>query len=381
MDELLGIRHMSTGREGTGERKWLAIVGPEGIRDLIEIEAEDENACLVAGHVVLERGGEKPALWAYPFSRDELAITGEPFFLWPGTSPVASRDGDLFYLSEGSEGMRQLAWLDEDGELELFDQPRATNAWAQGVSPDGSRVAFADGKEIWVHDVEQERSVMVATVEERIASLHYLPGYRILVVAMGKALLLPDGPGEAVEWDVPGMVMSVSLDGSRALVSDMAERRLLLQPLRDAMPAGEPEVLREGVRGFSSMSPDGRWYLFSSDHSGAEQYYLSRYPDTGEVWTLGIGGTVFVMFGPRGDEILVAALTGRRTLSAMSFTPDPEPRFGALETRFDLGELNVNSIFFPFDPTTGRFVVNKWSAPSDTRIVLVQNWRGPDAER
>jgi serine/threonine-protein kinase len=379
-DRLLGIRHLNpVPSKLQAEQKWISIFGPDGERNLVEVELATENPCLVGGHIVVEVVGETSSLWAYPFSLDELAITGEPFFLWPGRDPRASHDGDLFYVHEDSPRRAQLAWLDRDGGLEPVDEIR-TSVESPKFSPDGRRVAFlsSSSKEVWVYDVVKEKAALVAKLDDRAVFVHWLPDDRILVATAVGHLLLPNGPGDPVEWDVPGMVTWVAEDGSRALVSDFQTGQIAMQRLRDGMPDGELEVLQEKSSIFASMTRDGRWYLFASEQAGVKQYYVSRYPNTGEVWPTGVGTDSILSFG-RDDEIVIFTWRGEM-LEVMSFTPGPDPEFGPREPLRELEGLGM-SLIPSYDPNRERYVVTKSIPPTDSRIVLVQDWRGPDEDR
>ena len=114
-DLLLGSRHWQQTVDGVRENSyWVSIISPDGHQDLMEQDYSDGTFCLVGDHIVMERGTEeKRALWAFPFSHSTRELTGGPFFLWPGRSPLASRDGDLVYAS-GAPRKSQLAWLDRE---------------------------------------------------------------------------------------------------------------------------------------------------------------------------------------------------------------------------------------------------------------------------
>jgi hypothetical protein len=122
------------------------------------------------------------------------------------------------------------------------------------------------------------------------------------------------------------------------------------------------------------MTRDGRWYLFASEQAGVKQYYVSRYPNTGEVWPTGVGTDSILSFG-RDDEIVIFAWRGEM-LEVMSFTPE----FGPREPLRELEGLGM-SLIPSYDPNRERYVVTKSIPPTDSRIVLVQDWRGPDEDR
>ena len=372
-DLLMGIRHDLTVTEGMG--KWLRIQGPETAQDVLDLELEDERFALVGGHLVLQRDDRgSPTLFAIPFSVDELRVTGEPVRLWPGSHPRTNRRGDLLYRETAAEGRVQLAWLDRDGGLEPVGAVGRDIEMAF-LSDDERRAVYMDGPQVWVLDLQRGVPSLVYTLDTNGFMPQFLPSGRVIVhVGMTGISLLPRGPGKPTPWSVRGVPMWIAPDGSRALIFDFEEYELREVDLADDMPVGPPRTVRR-LEAPASISPDGEWLIYSSDHSGEDQNYVARIDDEDQLWPLGYGRGSRAQFGFGGREILFDSEDGTK-LMRMSFTPGPEPRFGDPVEIIDSEEAGLTRRMMGW-PGDERLLVPVRLDPTETTLVLVENWSGP----
>ena len=115
------------------------------------------------GHLVYINKG---TLFAEPFDPEKLEVRGAPS---PVLEDVAynpkagsaqfdfSRNGTLLYRSGGAsqEDLVTVQWLDASGKTQpllakpgIYERPR--------LSPDGQRLAFGDGSDIWVYEARRD---------------------------------------------------------------------------------------------------------------------------------------------------------------------------------------------------------------------------------
>ena len=99
------------------------------------------------GHLLYQRVRSNVGIWAAPFSIDEMKLTGEPFLVTSnGVQCSVSGDGTLVFRQGGGSEMRQLMWVDRQGNvLERIGQPQVELA-NPALAPDQNRIAISVGR-------------------------------------------------------------------------------------------------------------------------------------------------------------------------------------------------------------------------------------------
>ena len=74
-----------------------------------------------------------------------------------------------------------------------------------------------------------------------------------------------------------------------------------------------PEILlgSEHEERNPSLSPDGRWFTYSSSEPGQYEVFVRRLPITDERWAISNGGGLQAMWSRDGKEIFYVGLDGR----------------------------------------------------------------------
>ena len=259
-----------------------------------------------SGHIV---SGRANTLWAAPFDLERLAITGPSVpvveNVWtvndrPGVAGFnVANDGTLIYRPAPPIGERTLTWVDRKGKADPLPFPPQAFDFPS-ISPDGRRIAVqvSDGprNNILVYDL----GTGVPRTEKRDGAesrpLWTPDGKRLTYAARQK-------DEQHIFWQVlDGSTAAESLIASRNDVwpgawtpdaaglvfvesppTEISDIKLLRpsNPSRVEVVVGNPTEDR-----WPSLSPDGRWILFSSmdrvafscscDRSRAARRFRSR---------------------------------------------------------------------------------------------------------
>jgi len=338
---------------------------------------------LSSGHLVFSR---EATLWAAPFDVKRLDLTGEPvavledvgFHLATAHFSVGGPKGSLAYARQ-SDFKTELRWinrkgghleavgvidglirtfgLDRDDRLLAYESPTSTgNLWIydteRGVttqllrvgadpnwSPDGSRVAFAEG---------------------------YFGRISAIPSDGGAPVVLFERPEDMVwldDWSMVGDRLAVHVQGppnQGVVVSANGRSEPIIFDEADELDQIE-------------FSPDGRWIAYHADHGTGLEAYVMPFPPTGERIQVSSGGGVQARWRHDGKELFYLSLDG--TLMAVSvdttdgFYPGkPTPLFQtglAVDGQVEQYAVASDGI---------RFLVPTPVGPSVASLVLVQNW-------
>jgi serine/threonine-protein kinase len=357
---------------------------------------------IVGGHPVLV--GERTltytsdgTLYAVSFDLGALKAGGDPRALAQGISTnsngnsrvaVAPRNGTVVFFGGSGRDEHELALLDRAGraravvsELRAYRAPR--------FSPDGQRIAVGiSGRagsfsgDIWIATLATGGLLRVTTdtisyhPEWEADGRHLLmikrqlpkPGaaYRVVADGTGPATLLI-ARSRSIYEAVP------TADG-RAVVfredADIGNRDIYLVA-RDSGAAPVPLVAtRFDERGIA-LAPDGKWFAYTSNESGASEVYIRRLTPESPRWPVSHGGGTEPrwsksgeLFFRRADSVYVS----RVVLGADPKIAPPVALFGA---RFD---ATAYEPLWDVSPDGSRFVVTRAKPGSEeAQLTLLVN--------
>jgi eukaryotic-like serine/threonine-protein kinase len=233
----------------------------------------------------------------------------------------ASQTGVLLYRSFNPDS--QLVWLDRSGKrLSTVGAPVRYGVFE--LSPDGKQIAFeridADARHgnLWLLDlVRGSTSRLTATAGSDYTPVWSPDGRRILFASARSAL--PDlyeigvggGPSERLVLHGEGdkTVFDWSPDGKFVLygaVYPATGDDLFILPLSgDRTP--RPLVQTRFTETQAEISPDARWFAYSSDASGRAEVYVQSFADASKRLQVSTAGGVRPRWRGDGRELFFVA--------------------------------------------------------------------------
>ncbi len=123
------------------------------------------------------------------------------------------------------------------------------------------------------------------------------------------------------------------------------------------------------------ISPDGRLMAYTSNESGKQEVYVTRFPERGGKWPVSTKGGSFSVWRRDGRELFYRASDG--TIMAVAVAPAsdfapgvPIPLF---QPQAALGALGFGT-FYDVAPD-GRFLINIFVERTSPPATVVLNWR------
>ena len=248
-------------------------------------------------------------LVAQRFDLGRLALSGEPHPVLQNLLPLNSGRFAFSITPSGTIASLPLPMWNPVTELTWFDRlGRATGSVGQparfsgvSIAPDGKRVAVTrhdeQGSDIWV--VELTRGSVTpltsnASVESR-RPVWSPDGRRVAFTASPREdsagnvfAIAADGSGTIApiaEGALNLVGLDWSPDGSRFLYQVLTGNQKIKAGLwMVTMPGSSPAVpyRDDGWQYFqATLSPDGRWVAYTSNHSGRAEIYIERFPSPG----------------------------------------------------------------------------------------------------
>jgi Tol biopolymer transport system component len=330
--------------------KWMSL-GSGTATTLITTESQGDY---MAGHLVFYRDG---ILLAQPFDAVAGRLHGEPFPVAENVGAEGSRlasfsaasTGTLVYSSGGRVGTR-LTWTDRSGNvLETVGEQASYTSVA--LSPDERRAAVALttgpplNRDIWL--IELRRGVMTRLTFQsgEDTSPAWSPdGTQLVFQSMrpgaGSLRSVRVG-GTAVDEPLIEQAAGVyspsdwSSDGRHILYSH-AERTLGAPDLWALPTSGDRKPIRltetPYAEAFPVLSPDGRWFAYTSDEARDNQVYVQPFPPTGRKYLVSRDGGSQPLWRRDGRELYF--LTQDATLYSVTVATVPEFEAGIPQRLF-----------------------------------------------
>jgi serine/threonine-protein kinase len=214
-----------------------------------------------------------------------------------------------------------LVWVDRQGREAPIKAPPRAYTYPR-LSPDGARVAFNDGMDIWIWDVARETLTRFTFDPGMNQYPVWTPDGRRLLFRSGRSgppnlfSQAADGTGaverltESPNEQAP---YSVSPDGNRLVFREDVRatgqdlKVLTLQGDRRA----EPLVQTAFNERNAEISPDGRWLAYQSNESGQEEIYVRPFPDANSGrWQISTSGGRVPLWARSGKELFYVAPDG-----------------------------------------------------------------------
>jgi len=360
-------------------------------RQLLHVEGTRlmEPVYSATGHILFRREGDRPGLWAVPFSLSKLHVTGDPFLVAPdaGTPTLASNQ-TLAFVDHVEISRFQLAWFGAPGKmLEAVGSPELV-FYDPKISPDGRLIAVATRRTgklgIWILDILRGTLSPISSGSGAMRFPVWSPEGRSLIyvstgaVKIGEQQLVRARSDSSEEEEVlaEGTDPAYSPDGKSLFyaVGDKTKGfQLRLMQLEGDRRART--LYYSNARLSNPVpSPDGLYFAFVSAESGRDEIYIkpvsgnegktqvSNNVGTAPHWSKA-GNRLFYVEGAAIVEVGIRnhpALTLSAPHKLLSISSDLKVDYG-----YDITADGQRFLF------VGRSDANQ-SAP--VNLTVVQNW-------
>lgn len=329
------------------------------------------------------------ALMAQEFDEKAESVRGTPFLLVDGIGRVAnppirpsvgtSLNGVLAYQSGGEAEAFRLGWYDRAGKL-IQEFPPEAGGIDPELSPDGRFAAIrkqsGTGSDIWLVDLARGSSTRFTFGSE--GNVYAVPvwspdGQRVAYVRAGGGISAKDANGTGAEQELlkaAGAPGSWSPDGRQILYRDAS--RLFLLPLGGKAPV--PVGPSSGVSvPRAAISPDGKYFAFTSTESGRDEVYVQAMPPATGRWQISISGGEGPRWRKDGKELFFLSLDLK--MMAVDIQTGPSVTAGVPHTLFQTEVPGVSGRFYDVSSDGRKFLIASASNnTADAPITVVLNW-------
>lgn len=303
-----------------------------------------------------------------------------------------SESGNLIFLPGAGENSLSLALVDMNGKI---DPLKTNNAYYQNprFSPDGSKIALTIGKvpendgDIWIYDLK-ENSLSRFTFGEGNYSPFWSEDGKYIYYASGmsgsEGILRRPADGSAS----PQMIYpEKNLTYPQAITDD--SKNLILNTFSGAT---QGDILRLSLVDYKmdtlmstrynevngEVSPDGKWFLYSSNETGDLVVYLKSYPDLKGKWQVSNGNGLDPIWSPKGNEIYY--INPQNKLVSVSITTKPSIIIGNPKVLFDASSIFLQDALgddYDISPDGKKFifVIRNTKQEVNNRINIIMNWK------
>jgi TolB protein len=216
-----------------------------------------------------------------------------------------------------------MVWVDRDGNEELAG---LVESGYLRLSPDGTRVAFTSGGEVWMFDLARRIPSPVTDMGGVTFILWHPDGERVVFTSAISGtwelfITSADGTGTTEQLPVEGAIAfspeGWTADGRLVLsYQTLDSDGFHIGILSSEDGAIEPFLATPDSEDSLAVSPDGRWIAYESDRDGQYEVYVEKFPERGSrqaisapgggrdpIWSL--DGTE--LFYRRYDDAMMAA--------------------------------------------------------------------------
>jgi serine/threonine-protein kinase len=340
------------------------------------------------GHILYVDGvGGSVAIWALPFSLDNLAPAGKAFPVASGSSPKVSLAGTLVYSDVPSDQL-ELVWYDRSAKLLSAIGPQQVYQ-SPAISPDGRRIAVVvreGGPDLWIYDADLKSMNRLTSESAASRLLAWSPSGAEITYSRfrensydlysrpstgtgeGRVLVQSPVPEGALAWSTDGRFVvyeSIAVETGRDL--------LYREKTADGTLGDEQVFLRTRFQeGAPAFSPDARFLAYVSNESGQNEVYVRGFPDRAGGWRVSPNGGVAPRWPRKAKELFY--VEGRQLMAVAAVT---EPTFSSGTPASILTKRNLGVFTPQYDvsPDGQRILVTERLVDEKPLAIhVVHNW-------
>ena len=382
---------------GAGYESIVLLVPGEEPRTLLEVGGNVfDLRWSPQGYLLYRRTDDAAGVWAVRFSREDLAVVGEPFLVSEDAAAVSvTAGGEMAYVKSPGSTDSQLAWVGRDGKIQELLGPPGDYHEYPTLSPSESQIACmvrdGDSRNLWLVDTERGSRGRFTTGPERHAWGSWDPTgreiwyYREQMTDPMIFVRPASGAGEPREI-TPGWVPHVTHDGNWLVFSrpkGPSGFDLDICILDLTTESAEPVVMIDSpaVEILAVPSPTDPLLAYTTNANGKHEVYLTTYPVMRGNWLVSTTSGFWPKWRADGRELYMTKGDSILAVGVDPEGPGGSPRLSRPEFLFRRPSPPPPSGFFPhgFDVTGDgqRFVMHVLEEVEEREppsIVVVENW-------
>jgi eukaryotic-like serine/threonine-protein kinase len=330
----LWISHLTNNQHSIDtieNRKRVVLVGP--LPYVIRHAAYSRS-----GHLVYQRVGSNPGIWAVSVDPRTLKPSGEPFLVASsGLRPSVANDGTLVFVTDESWGQLRLSFLNRSGAvIRDVGEPRV-GMKHPALSPKGDRIVYAapsgERDDLWMLDIASGVSSRLTFNGTRGDPEWNLDGTQVFFscgatgAEGGVCAIRTDGGEPAVV--VHGASQPDLAPDGKSLAYILLDRKTRTDVWTTPLEKPAPHLIRQ-TPGFDfgpRISPDGLWISYASAETGPPQVFISDYPNARRRLQISTNSGGQAEWNPKGGELFYMDGSGRlQSVTINLLGPPGKPR-------------------------------------------------------
>jgi eukaryotic-like serine/threonine-protein kinase len=362
-----------------------------------------------AGDLLFLRRGANEGLWGQRYDLATRSTSGAPFALERGATSfsVSSAGSYVFTRSTASTEDQEFYWLDLAGRAGLPLGKPHRGLRNPVLSPDGNRLLFQateSSAHIWVSDLRTGTETKLTFGDDNESRPEWYPNSSRLLYVHGLSVegsavaMNADGSGgsQPLVTRAPGLAsvlrITPSPDGRRFVALFDRDGSGVLR-IADARPDGTPGEFRPLFANGAdpdvkeaALSPDGSLLAYAVEGAERRTLFVTRFPSGTGQWQVSAEGGRFAAWAHDTGELfyLEESDAGVRALTAVAMRAGQDPPVGQRTKVFDVSGALSTALQNGYDVSQDgkRLLLSRRSGGAtlpDRRIILVQNWRRPEA--
>ncbi len=347
------------------------------------------------GHILFQRFANDQSVWALPFSVDRVEATGSPFLVAADDGDPSISDTGVLAIARrtgGLEGGELVSVNLASGKLEPLLDPGGVY-YDPAFSPDGTTIALAgfnlNAVDLWLMDLRQGTRTRLTFDEGTNEILPtWSPGGTEIAFAQTGAstferiaaddtirFISTDGSGETRE-PIPGGYATFDRNWDYiAFVHIEAEtgRDIHFMAL-DGSAEARPLLQTKASEEHPALSPDGRWLAYTSDESGSEHVYLTRFPGGQGKWQVSTQLGIFPEWSADGSRLYY--LGPAANVHEVQVTTEPRVMLTQPREVIDGSVLGINAYLgFTVSPDGQSLIAIRTGRGEGTAAIgVIENW-------